>query len=56
MWSERVESLDAAPVQLVVESPTTPMVTTAQIHSSHGTWRLTADAVQGTVQLLSAAR
>lgn len=48
-------SLDAAPVRVVVESPTTPMVTTAQIESRHGTWRLTADAVGGTVQLLSAA-
>lgn len=44
-------SLDAAPVQLDVKSPTPAMVTTVQIHSAHGTWRVTADAEHGKVMV-----
>ncbi len=42
-------SLDATPVQLDVQSPTSAMVTTVQVHSAQRVWQLTADAGQGKV-------
>jgi len=44
-------SLDAAPVQLAVNSPTLAMVASVQIRSAHGAWRLTADAIHGKVMV-----